>query len=557
MGCAPPSWSKVAGVVAACAARRRRAGCRGGAGQRAGLPSVAARAEQDAREALPGPEASAEEYLSLFCGLPERPELAEHVAGLLETYLQRGFSAEEGCDAALRGTLSAGARREVARVFEVRCALPEPPPLQRELLSEMLRVLSEGALGGRQLDAALEQLQGGALAVSAASLFDAMLEALLSRPGAGALFVAERLLRAMRAAEVPVGEETLTLILEHHILAAAPGFLVAAGRTLLIAAREHRTRAGPWSMLALSAGHLRSGNVDAAYYWFLASQLVEHRAVLGDDLKPRVAEHLSQLARALALSGQVCRLLHLLARLRADGGRLLPSAGAQSIAGLTSGRTLATVWLEPPAEALRRRGVWASGGEDGVRVACAEQFEWGRLEAERHEVHQWSPYPAPDARPERVWLTPLRAPDCGHLGLARDWLGESAAAAAARERLGERAPQVAAELRQASLDRAARAEPASRTAGGAVDGLGAFVFPPARSWRAHHADAVKRAFLTGARVSAGSSEELRDIVATNAFTKGMVQKTRAPCPIAPARISASGEGGSRGVAAPVGRNARG
>eukprot|EP00930_Biecheleria_cincta_P056180 TRINITY_DN4234_c0_g2_i1.p1 TRINITY_DN4234_c0_g2~~TRINITY_DN4234_c0_g2_i1.p1 ORF type:complete len:630 (+),score=167.88 TRINITY_DN4234_c0_g2_i1:89-1891(+) len=169
---------------------------------------------------------------------------------------------------------------------------------------------------------------------------------------------------------------------------------------------------------------------------------------------------------------------------------------------------MATCWMEPPAEVLRRRATWASGGQ--VRVSCAEQFDWGRLERSRHEVYQWSPYLAPDCKPERAWLGPLRWEDPAALGLA-GIAEESPAAAAARERMGSQPPATA---NAAALDKSLRLLPSQHER--------IVVMPEHRTWRVHHADVVKKAFLTPARLQTPTPEHLKQLLLADRATRLMI-----------------------------------
>ena len=328
----------------------------------------------------------------------------------------------------------------------------------------------------------------------------------------------DQVVKRMIEARAEPNSETLRTLVESKMQNAGPGFLMDVGQTVLDLGRRF---AGippqGTALLAVSAAHLRAGDIDAAYRWFLASQLEEKRQSLGppstNGVGSSTLELVSQLARGLAVAGQATQLLRLLQRVQKDKGKLPRSTASVALAGYTSGRTLATCWLEPPADVVRRRGIWASG--DKVRVTCAEQWNWSQLDASRHEVHQWHPYMAPDTKLERAWVTPFRAFDVNALGLVRDWCGETPAQATARERLGERVKSPALDMRSAlcveppgarvsnsssffSLSERAKSRPVALT-------------PKPRTWRSFQADVVKKAFATSNRFRAASPERLRPL----------------------------------------------
>ncbi|CAE8640579.1 unnamed protein product, partial [Polarella glacialis] len=430
--------------------------------------------------------------------------------------------------AALQQLLAAGFLRQAVRVFD-RFAR-QIPLRSEELHGQILRILGSSI----QVDAAVEHvrylLQEQEIDVSGATrLFNRILSGIVEgSTDPNVVQMTEIVINAMDAAGASRSSETLRLMVEAKVNCASQGFLTEAGQDVLDFAR----RSGPpdgCALLAVSAAHLRGGDLDAAYRWFVASQLSKQRQVLndrpsgegGEAAAKRAMELVSQLARALAIGGQAQRLLRLLQQVSDDEGSLPPCASSVSLAGYTCGRTLATCWLEPPAEVVRRRAIWSgSESQTGLRVSCAEQFDWNQLETSRHEVYQWSPYLSPDTKPERAWQAPLRLKDPGSLGLARDWMGEGPTAAAARERLGERPWRRSG---PAVLDRALKLQQPQLSTGTSSSSSAAIsLVPQPRTWRVHHADIVKRAFLTPARISPPSPAHLRKMMLAERATRLMV-----------------------------------
>ncbi|CAE8601872.1 unnamed protein product, partial [Polarella glacialis] len=430
--------------------------------------------------------------------------------------------------AALQQLLAAGFLRQAVRVFD-RFAR-QIPLRSEELHGQILRILGSSI----QVDAAVEHvrylLQEQEIDVSGATrLFNRILSGIVEgSTDPNVVQMTEIVINAMDAAGASRSSETLRLMVEAKVNCASQGFLTEAGQDVLDFAR----RSGPpdgCALLAVSAAHLRGGDLDAAYRWFVASQLSKQRQVLNDRpsgegggaAAKRAMELVSQLARALAIGGQAQRLLRLLQQVSDDEGSLPPCASSVSLAGYTCGRTLATCWLEPPAEVVRRRAIWSgSESQAGLRVSCAEQFDWNQLETSRHEVYQWSPYLSPDTKPERAWQAPLRLKDPGSLGLARDWMGEGPTAAAARERLGERPWRRSG---PAVLDRALKLQQPQLSTGTSSSSSAAIsLVPQPRTWRVHHADIVKRAFLTPARISPPSPAHLRKMMLAERATRLMV-----------------------------------
>lgn len=327
---------------------------------------------------------------------------------------------------------------------------------------------------------------------------------------------ADQVLKKMEESGAKPNCETLRILVECKTLYAGPGFLMDVGQSVLNAARRFVGIPPDGAvLLAVSNSHLRAGDLEAAYRWFVASQLEERRRHLGPEGLEEdsdALELMSQLARGLAVGGQALRLLRVLEAVKADKGKLPKGAASVSLAGYTAGRSLCTCWLEPPADVVRRRGVWASGDE--VQVKCAEQWNWQKLEESRHEVHQWHPYLSPDTKVERAWLAPLRSLDVNGLGLVRDWCGETPAQATARERLGDRGPTPPIlDMKSALCVEPPGARPdatrnrfsvAERSHSRPVARL-----PNPRTWRVFHADAVKRAYGNANRRRVPSPSHLR------------------------------------------------
>ena len=392
--------------------------------------------------------------------------------------------------------------------------LPDRTCVELSLVGEVLRVLAresqylpavahvEDLVTGSQVDHS-----------DAVGLFNMILLGIQQSGRAEAPKRAEQILRRMIETQAKPNGETLRILVEAKTRFAGPGFLTDVGQTVLDLGRRFVGIPPDGAvLLAVSAAQLRAGDLEAAYRWFVASQLEESRQSL-DSKTGSSMELVSQLLRGLAVGGQARQLLRILQKVKEDGGKLPVSASSLAIAGYTSGRSLATCWMEPPADVVRRRGIWAS--EDNVRVRCAEQWNWKQLDAARHEVHQWHPYLPPDAKIERAWLAPLRALDTNALGLVRDWCGETPAQATARERLGERG-NVAVDMRSAlcveppgartpsssssffSLTQRSKSRPVALT-------------PEPRTWRSFHADMVKRSYGNSNRFRAPCPEQLRSL----------------------------------------------
>lgn len=356
------------------------------------------------------------------------------------------------------------------------------------------------------------------------SLLDGLLEPELSTPHVAAVAQQVAKLRLRKGRERPdfVGQaslvttameelgalpnvETLRLIIQAHNKEGAPGFAIKVAELSLDYMRRFKLEANGAVFLAVSNCHLRAGDVDASYRWFLASQLCREPAKLSGSAA--VMELVSQLARALALQGAATRLLRVLQRVVLAEGELPPSAGSLALKGFTAGRSLATVWLEPSYEFLRRRSIYCSNvkhfsnAAKELTVRCAEQFAWEDQDAARHGAREWGPYLPPDTKLERGWLSPLREEDRSCLGLCRDWYGEGIAFTAARER-----------LRDPSVDSDDKNQHAEELGG-------AFLFPEHASWRTYHADRVKRSFATTSRTTPKSPEDLREVLLLEVETR--------------------------------------
>eukprot|EP00931_Biecheleriopsis_adriatica_P102650 TRINITY_DN77594_c0_g1_i1.p1 TRINITY_DN77594_c0_g1~~TRINITY_DN77594_c0_g1_i1.p1 ORF type:complete len:1029 (+),score=253.40 TRINITY_DN77594_c0_g1_i1:31-3117(+) len=482
---------------------------------------------------------SAEELRSEVRGLLELKDMGQ-VEPLLEKRISAGEDPAACVAAVLEELLKAGALRAALRVYDSfaihtvtdetsRLALPE------EVRGKVLWILASAGQCGVAVAHVKTLLQTDCIdSDSAARLFNRILAGIVEAE-ADAVQSSTLLFSAMVDSGVTPTSETLRLVVEAKASHVSPGFLKEIGESALEFTRRFvgAPPSGP-ALLAIGAAHLRGGDLDAAYRWFLASQLVEGRQELsgrasgegGQHAAERALELVSQLVRALALGGHVRRMLRVLRRVSADGGVLPPCVASVSLAGYTCGRTLATCWLEPSAEVTRRRALWASSeDEDKLRVTCADQWDWPQMETSRHEIYQWSPYLAPDTKPERAWLAPLRLQDRGALGLARDWSGESPAAAAARERLGESPSK-----RRPDISTALQLEPPHSSSSSASKSVSTALPPKPCTWRAHHADVVKRAFLTPARLSAPSPEHSRRILMSEQETRLLAPDSKLEAP---------------------------
>lgn len=164
---------------------------------------------------------------------------------------------------------------------------------------------------------------------------------------------------------------SLAFFVDAYTYEGLPGFLASIGSTALTFARQFGVFPQGDAFISICSAHLRSGDLEASYQWFLASQLAEEPVPLNSDASEHTMEIVSHLARALAVHGQATRLRRLLERIHNAGGRLPASASSVSLAGYSCARTLATIWLEPSAEVLLRRSVWSS--DESTKVMCAQQ----------------------------------------------------------------------------------------------------------------------------------------------------------------------------------------
>eukprot|EP00929_Paragymnodinium_shiwhaense_P067252 TRINITY_DN33869_c0_g2_i1.p1 TRINITY_DN33869_c0_g2~~TRINITY_DN33869_c0_g2_i1.p1 ORF type:complete len:1014 (+),score=275.87 TRINITY_DN33869_c0_g2_i1:162-3203(+) len=478
-----------------------------------------------------------EAFGEVFASVPDCEELAQAVQDMLEIYAERFPGRCPGYAAALRRLLQAGCGRGALAVYFEGSAPRRN--FDADLHCGVLALLARFGQLTAALDLASDLSRSGVESSQAEGFFNAVLRGRLKAGGRDCAELIRRAQLQMDEAGVPPGSETLALAVYSRTQTGSPSFMADVGRVVLDTVRQHKDAfsrsLGTPAMTAVCDAHLRGGDVDAAYAWFVAGQLDEEREPLAETMRRdgRVAEVVSSLTRSLALNGQVLRLKRLLEKLEEQGGQLPSSVGAVSLSGHTCGRTLATVWLEPSPEVTRRRALWSDGG--GLSVKCAEQFEWSRLDQKRHEVQQWSPYLAPDARLERAWLKPLRADDHGSLGLVRDWLGETPAAMAARERLEGSDAVSEAEL-AAVVERSLQVLPPCKAQGPAapdtatVLGRAAYKLPKLRSWRARHCDAVHCAFLSPARFKPPSPEHFRQLMMSDGESRRMLSGKKADKP---------------------------
>lgn len=441
-----------------------------------------------------------------------REKSIQDVVGVLETAQESGVY-EELLDFALESLLFAGAQRAAVQLYQRWCWSEKRTVVSVSARKQVLHVL---AANSQYLPAAAhvhDLLTDGEVDhKDAVALFNSILMGIYHSGHALTANRSDQVLKKMEELGAKPNCETLRVLVECKTLYAGPGFLMDVGQTVLNVARRFvGIPPDGGVLLAVSNSHLRAGDLEAAYRWFVASQLEERRQHLG-PADTNALELVSQLARGLAVGGQALRLLRVLQAVKADGGKLPARAASVALAGYTAGRSLCTCWLEPPADVVRRRGVWASGNK--VQVKCAEQWNWQKLEESRHEVHQWHPYLSPDTKVERAWLAPLRSLDVNGLGLVRDWCGETPAQATARERLGDRGPTPPVlDMKSALCVEPPGAGPdatrsffsvAERSRSRPVARL-----PNPRTWRIFHADAVKRAYGNANRRRVPSPSHLR------------------------------------------------
>ncbi|CAJ1406511.1 unnamed protein product [Effrenium voratum] len=454
--------------------------------------------------------------------------------------------AREGVDAVaptLEQLLADGALRAALAVYQRWCveqrrgrtangqgaawnrALGGRTPVSLFLRGQVLQILGEFSQFDFAVQHVKDLLDEGALDLESASeMFNRILSGLVQSKHPLSSERADLIFKEIFALDL-VNDEALRLLVEAKTHMASPNFLIEVSQTLAEAWRCLRGPPGGQCLLAVSSAMLRGGNLEAAYLWFLASQNVRPRLEL---VAPQDLELVSQLARGLAISGRARELLRLLRRVQQDGGRLPKSTGAMALAGYACGRTLGTVWLEPPASFLRRRATYASSRAEGVAVACAEQWEWKRLETSRPEMYQWYPYLSPDCKLERAWLSPLRSFDRAALGLAE----MSPARAAARERLRDAEPPEA-DLTSALCNEPSQSRRGAGRGHGRAKARPVLRAPEASTWRKLHADVVKKAFPTSARYKFRSPEELRQVLLAEKSTRlmlGAKEKSAAPLP---------------------------
>lgn len=441
--------------------------------------------------------------------------LQEAIAIMPECERSEGGSASDTVIRVLNEALERKALKVAASVYEEWRNEVWLPLSLRGAIMKMLSRYSNWKAASSQVRELLAQEE---LSFSdATELFNEILSGMIEANHPLTSFRTDVIIKDMLDIDVQPAAGTLRLIVEAKTQYAAPGFLIDLGQSILEIVRRFDTSLTSGTLLAISGAHLRTGDLDAAYRWFLASQLMEKRQTLDDA---PTLDLVSQLARALAIGGRACQLKRLLSLTKEDGGQLPQDVMSVSLSGYSCGRSLATCWFEPPPEVLRRRGIWASTPsteKQGVtEVTCAEQWDWREQETSRHEMYQWYPYLAPDTKLERAWLTPLRSFDRGSLGLSRQWAGQTPAEAAARERLQE------AGIQSWDLDSAIALEP-PRLGGKSRGSHGRPILlrPEPRTWRMHHADAVKKSFATLHRIRAGSPAELRDVLLAETNTRLM------------------------------------
>lgn len=509
-----------AGTIAtACWRGRRRHGARNQRRDRLARVAMLASFHERLHVCL-DPDGAAEQslYLDTFKEIPQQREnMQQDVERMLENYLGKGYDPVEGYAAALRGLLGAGYLKKAVEVFERAQAgsfFSEFVKLPLDVVCSLQSVL--GRYGQWKAGAMhIQACQGQENYMSpedATACYNALLSGILAKLTSANMDLVNTMLSSLAGSAFAPDETTLKIVLRAIIDLRSPNASASLSDCLLTFKRQYHVNVGSAAMLLVSEFFMKTADMDAAYYWYALSQAEEDRQRLDESQ----GEFLSQFVRALAITGQVRRLLRVLRDIQNDGGVLPQSAASLSISGHTIGRTLAAVWLEPCAAHLRRRSFWTSDQRVSLNVSCAEEFNWGLHGGQRHEVCQWTPYLAPDTKLERAWLSPLRAADVGALGLERDWAGENPCACAARDRLGE--GKTTAEFMKQRLRLALRLDsPGERDSG---DGMCAPL--QGRSWRVYHADEVKGGFPTGARATPISKDDLKRKIANDARTRCLV-----------------------------------
>lgn len=439
-------------------------------------------------------------YLAEFDELSEdNCDTGRHVVEEMREYLHLGYDAEKGYTAALRGLLNAGAIQAATKLFKDAQGGGAFVSLPLDIVSALHEVF--GRYGQWKAGFAhIRYSRGRGMSdADATHCLNALLTGVLTDATEDNVALAETLLEmaADDAGAKPDGD-TLAIMLQGIIECGRPKWIAEVGRMLVFFTQRCSVMLEPVHMTLVSTAHMMRGDMDAAYLWFLLTQFeTEHtkKLELNDET---FSVYISQLVRALALAGQVPRLMRVLTAVREAGGKLPEETTTMSIAGFTAGRTMATVWLEPGAEHVRRRSIWCSdeeavksargmarGTASGFSVRCAQQSDWARLDLRRHERYQWAPYLSPDTKLERAWLSPLRNESTGLLGLMREWVGETPMALAARERLGE------GRATEEVMTRALRWSLALEPPRAENDSPPMSILPlEERSWRAYHADFV-------------------------------------------------------------------
>ncbi|CAK9011258.1 unnamed protein product [Durusdinium trenchii] len=435
--------------------------------------------------------------------------------GLLENAVASAIqSTEELVTATLEECLSAKALQQAARIYETWC-MDSDHRCPLELTGQILEILAQYS-NFRVATTEIQRLLDEAIidVHEAAQLYDHVLRGLLNAQHPLTADRANLVIKEMLETQLQPTGDTLHLVVQAQTLYAAPGFLIDLGQTVLELLRRFQTELTSSAVLEISNAHLRSGDLDAAYRWFVASQLMPERPPLQE---PHTLSLLSQLARALAIAGHALALKRLLQCVLEGDTTLPPETAAVALSGSTCGRTLCTCWLEPSAELLRRRSTWASDVQmKPLSVTVADQWDWKRQESSRHEKYQWYPYLAPDTTLERAWLTPLRSMDHGALGLQAQWGGQTPAQAAARERLGSDAEAF-------DLPSAVALEPPKPFGGDGRDASRPVVLlPEPRSFRCYHADVVKKAFPTSSRTNIKSTKQLKEALLAEKSTQIMM-----------------------------------
>jgi len=246
-----------------------------------------------------GDPAVKELYLEALHATSLHPTLAGGVENLLNIYLDQGFDESDGYAAAITGLLDVGAMRGAMQIFARSKQSDAVVSLPDELHGRVLHVL--GSCG--QLDAALSHIRSLLdTDEPQATHFNALLSGLATGRCSDRGMLASRVISIMVHVGVVPDSSSLAFFMDAYIYEGLPGFLASIGNTALTFARQFGVLPKGDAFLSVCSAHLRSGDMEASYQWFLASQLAEEPAQLNST---RRRTHLRRITRRLK-NGRRC-----------------------------------------------------------------------------------------------------------------------------------------------------------------------------------------------------------------------------------------------------------